>query len=318
MSMQFQGVMPATTTPFAEDGTIDHGFAARHAQWLIEHGATGIIALGSLGEGATLSRDEKLALCKTLVEAGRPTQTPVVAAISALSTEEAAALARGAQQVGCRGLMVLPPYVHKGPWAEIRAHFEAVIEATELPCMLYNNPIAYGTDLLPEQIAELAGAHERVVAVKESSGDLRRVTAVRALLGERLRLFAGLDDMAFEAGSIGADGWVAGLVNALPAESIAVFELARSPSAAHRAQAAAIYHWFLPLLRLDCVPDFVQRIKLVQAEVDMGNERVRAPRAPLSGSERERTLALVREHLGRRPAVPTAAEIRTMIAEVSA
>lgn len=298
--MQFQGVMPATTTPFDPHGDIDHPFAGRHAAWLVDHGATGIIALGSLGEGATLHLDEKLALLRTLVDAVGE-RVPVVAAISALSTREASELARGAERVGCQGLMVLPPYVHKGPWSEIRAHFDAVITATPLPCMLYNNPVAYGVDLLPEQVEELARAHAQVAAVKESSGDLRRITAVRARLGDRLRLFAGLDDMALEAARLGADGWVAGLVNALPAESMAVFELGRSDDPADWARAQTIYRWFLPLLRLDCQPDFVQQIKLVQALVDMGSEHVRPPRQALSGLERERTIALVRERLAARP-----------------
>jgi dihydrodipicolinate synthase/N-acetylneuraminate lyase len=293
-TMDYCGVMPAITTAFDEHGEIDHAFAARHASWLVDHGATGLVALGSLGEGATLDREEKLALLRTLVEAvgGR---VPIVASISALSTREAVALARAAEQLGCRGLMVLPPYVHKGPWAEIRGHLEAVIEATALPCLLYNNPIAYGTDLLPEQVAELAARHRQVAALKESSGDLRRLTAVRALLGDRLRLLAGLDDMAWEAARLGADGWIAGLVNALPSESVAVFEQGR------RGEARELYEWFLPLLRLDCRPDFVQQIKLVQQEVGFGSERVRPPRLPLAGDVREGSLALIRERLASRP-----------------
>jgi dihydrodipicolinate synthase/N-acetylneuraminate lyase len=289
----FHGVMPAITTPFDEQGEIDHGFARRHASWLVDHGATGLVVLGSLGEGTTLAREEKLALLRTLVEAVGD-RAPIVAAISALSTREAVALARAAEGIGCRGLMVLPPYVHQGPWTEIRTHLGAVIEATALPCMLYNNPIAYGTDLLPEHVAELASAHEQVAAVKESSGDLRRMTAVRALLGQRLRLFAGLDDMAYEAARLGADGWIAGLVNALPDESIAVFELGR------RGGPRDLYEWFLPLLRLDCQPDFVQQIKLVQQEVGFGSERVRPPRLPLAGEVRARSLALIRERLAAR------------------
>ena len=296
--MEFRDVMPAITTPFDDQGAVDHAFLRRHALWLVDHGCSAIIGLGSLGEGNSLSFDEKLDLLRNLVEA-LGDRAPVVASIAALSTQEAVALARGAQQVGCKGLMVLPPYVHKGPWSETEAHFDAVIEATELPCMLYNNPIAYGTDLLPEQIATLAARHANVRAVKESSGDLRRLTAVRALLGDRLNLCAGLDDMALEAARLGADGWVAGLVNALPSESVAVFELGRSDYA----RGLELYRWFLPLLRLDCQPDFVQQIKLVQAEVDMGSERVRPPRQPLSDEVKAASLALIREHLARRPEV---------------
>ncbi|WP_106092122.1 dihydrodipicolinate synthase family protein [Enhygromyxa salina] len=294
--MNFQGVMPAITTPFDPAGAVDHAFVDRHAAWLVDHGTTGIIALGSLGEGATLLVDEKLELLRTLIGAVGE-RVPVVASISALSTAEACSLAREAERVGCRGLMVLPPYVHKGPWAEIRDHFDAVIRASSLPCMLYNNPIAYGVDLLPDQVAELAAAHAQVVAIKESSGDLRRITAVRALLGDRLNILAGLDDMALEAARLGADGWVAGLVNALPAESVALFELGRSEAPADWAQAFELYRWFLPLLRLDCQPDFVQQIKLVQAREQIGSERVRAPRRPLEGAVRERSLALIDQRL---------------------
>ncbi|MCA9698487.1 MAG: dihydrodipicolinate synthase family protein, partial [Myxococcales bacterium] len=244
-TMIFSGVMPATTTPFTTAGVIDHDFADAHARWLLDHGAAGLIAPGSLGEGATLSGAEKLALLQTLITAADD-RAPVVATISALATDEAVNLARSAAEIGCRGLMVLPPYVHAGPWTETRAHFEAVIGASTLPCMLYNNPIAYGTDLLPEQVASLAADHPQVVALKESSGDLRRLTAVRALLGDRLRLFAGLDDMALEAARLGADGWVAGLVNALPAESMALFALDRSEDPSDRQRADALYRWFLP------------------------------------------------------------------------
>ncbi|MFV8754214.1 dihydrodipicolinate synthase family protein [Nannocystaceae bacterium ST9] len=300
--MQFRGVLPAITTPFTLAGSIDHEFLARHATWLIDHGATGIVALGSLGEGATLEHDEKLALLRTLVDT-LGSRAPVVAAISALSTARAIELARAAEAIGCRGLMVLPPYVHAGAWPETRAHLRAVIGACELPCMLYNNPVAYGCDLRPEQLAELAELEPRVVAVKESGGDVRRMTALRVRVGDRLDLLAGLDDMVVEATRMGADGWVAGLVCALPAESIALYELAR---AGRLDEALALYRWFLPLLRLDTTPVFVQQIKLVQQELGMGSERVRAPRQVLAGAEREATLALIRERLATRPALGAA------------
>lgn len=295
--MTWQGVMPAITTPFTADDAVDHEFLGRHAQWLVEHGATAIIPFGSLGEGATLELEERDACLATLVDAVGD-HVPVVPAISALSTRGAIRLVEMAERRGCRGLMVLPPYVHKGPWREIEAHFNAIFEATDLPCMLYNNPIAYGVDVLPEQMASLAAAHDNFVAVKDSGGDHRRITAVKGLLGNRLALFAGLDDMPVEAVACGASGWVAGLVNALPAESVKLFELARDGEwdAAWR-----LYYWFLPLLRLDTVPEFVQLIKLVQQEVGMGSERVRMPRLPIAGPERERVLALVRDALANRP-----------------
>lgn len=295
--MQFRGVLPAITTPFDAQGHVDHAFLTSHAQLLVDHGAAGIVALGSLGEGATLEHDEKLAILRTLV-AAVGARVPVVAAISALSTQQAVALARAAESLGCRGLMVLPPYVHAGPWAETRAHLRAVVGAVELPCMLYNNPIAYGTDLRAEQVAELVELEPRIVALKESSGDVRRISALRARLGTRLDLLAGLDDMIVEALRVGADGWVAGLVCALPAESMRLYELAAT---GRLDEALALYRWFLPLLRLDTTPTFVQQIKLVQQELGLGSERVRAPRRTLEGPEREATLALVRAALAERP-----------------
>ncbi len=295
----WQGVMPAITTPFTDEDTVDLEFLARHAAWLVAHGCTGIIPFGSLGEGATLEPAEKEAMLETLLEAvaGR---VPVIPAISALSTRVAVRTARMAAAKGCRGLMVLPPYVHKGPWYEIRDHFAAVFEATGLPCMLYNNPAAYGVDVLPEQIAALAEEFANFVAVKDSGGDHRRITAVRLLVGDRLALFAGLDDMPVEAVACGAVGWVAGLVNALPAESVELFRRAR---AGEWEGAWELYAWFLPLLRLDTVPEFVQWIKLVQQEVGMGSERVRRPRQPMRGAERERVLKMIRERLQSRPSL---------------
>jgi dihydrodipicolinate synthase/N-acetylneuraminate lyase len=225
-------------------------------------------------------------------------RVPVVAGIGTLSTAEAVALAGAAQAAGCQGLMVLPPYVYRGDWRESQAHFRAVISATPLSCMLYNNPIAYGTDVLPEQLAALASGLPNLSAVKESSGDVRRVTAIRALLGPRLEVFMGVDDLIVEGVLAGCGGWIAGLVNALPAESVRLFELAR---AGRLPEAGRLYEWFLPLLRLDVVPKFVQLIKLTQQEAGMGSERVRPPRLPLSGSEREEALALIRRGLSTRP-----------------
>jgi len=298
-SMTWAGVMPAITTPFQEDLTVDLPFLHRHAQWLVEHGSTGIVCLGSLGEGATLEFEEKTAILRTVVEAVGD-RVPVTAAVSALSTAGAVRLARAAEEAGCRGLMVLPPYVHKGPWPEIEAHLRAVIEATPLSCMIYNNPVAYGTDIVPAQLEGLASACPNVAAVKESSGDVRRISAVRERMGDRLACFAGLDDMVVEACGVGAVGWVAGLVNALPAESVRVFELARDGK---RDDAFALYRWFLPLLRLDTVPEFVQLIKLVQKEMDMGNERCRPPRQAVQGALREEALAIIRSRLADRPSL---------------
>lgn len=292
----WRGVVPAITTPFDAAGGVDHEFLGRHARKLVEAGCTGIVPLGSLGESATLTFDEKLAIVHTLVKAlqGR---APVIAGIAALATAEAVNLARAAEAAGAAGIMVLPPYVYSSDWREMRAHVSAVLEATDLPCILYNNPVAYKTDFLPEHIAELAAAHPRLQAVKESSGDVRRFAALRALLNDRLELLVGMDDALVEGVSMGAVGWIAGLVNAFPQESVRLHQLARAGSA----ETMELYRWFLPLLRMDTVPKFVQLIKLAQAQVDMGSERVRAPRLPVTGEEREAALRVIRHALQTRP-----------------
>ncbi len=289
--------MPATTTAFDEDLNVDHAFVRQHARWLIDHGCTGIVTPGSLGESATLTFDEKLAIWSTVVDAVGD-RVPVVAAIASLSTVEAVRLAERAADHGCSGLMVLPPYVYRSDWREMKAHLEAVFRATKLSCMLYNNPVAYGTDFLPAQIAELASEHENLEAVKESSTDVRRVTWIRELTGDRLAIFVGVDDAIVEAISVGAVGWVAGLVNALPKESVDLFDYAMNGESE---KALTLYHWFLPLLRLDTVPKFVQLIKLVQQEVGMGNARVRPPRLELQGAELEAALEVIRKALANRP-----------------
>ena len=291
--MTWRGVMPAITTPFNEDLSIDHAFVAKHCNWLVDNGCTGIVTPGSLGESATLTVDEKLALWSTVVEAvGK--RVPVVAAIASLSTVEAVDLSKRAAELGCSGLMVLPPYVYQGDWREMKAYVEAVLRATDLSCMLYNNPVAYGTDFLPQQIAEVAAEHENLEAVKESSTDVRRVTWIQELVGDRLAIFVGVDDAIVEAIAVGAVGWIAGLVNAFPKESVDLFNYAMN---GEREQALKLYHWFLPLLRLDTVPKFVQLIKLVQQEVGMGNARVRPPRLEVVGEELEEARRVTAEAL---------------------
>ena len=297
--MKWHGVMPAMTTSLDENLQVDAAFMARHAQWLLDNGCTGIISLGSLGQGTTLTFAEKEAVLRNMIAAVGD-RAPVVAAISALSTEEAVALAKAAEQAGCSGLMVLPPYVYCGDWREMKAHVTAVFRATPLSCMLYNNPVAYGTDFLPEQIAELAQEHENFAAVKESSTDVRRVTAIRALTGDRLKVFVGVDDAIVEGIAAGAVGWVAGLVNAFPAESVALFNWAASGK---QEEAFALYRWFLPLLRMDTVPKFVQLIHQVQQETGTGNARVRPPRLQLAGMELEETRAIVNEAVRNPPPV---------------
>ena len=299
MTMKWQGVMPAITTGFKEDLSIDHESVARHVNWLVDNGCTGIVTPGSLGEGNTLTFEERGALWATVVKAVGD-RVPVVGAISALSTAEAVEQARTAAGKGCRGLMVLPPYVYKGDWREMKAHVAATFKATNLSCMLYNNPVAYGTDFLPEQIRELADEFENFQSVKESSTDVRRVTAIKALVGDRLDLFVGVDDAIVEAIPVGAVGWIAGLVNALPKESVDLFDYAVR---GEMEKALKLYHWFLPLLRLDTVPKFVQLIKLAQQAVGMGSARVRPPRLELVGEELAQTNALIKKALDHRPSL---------------
>jgi 4-hydroxy-tetrahydrodipicolinate synthase len=297
--MKWGGVFPAVTTPFREDLSVDLAFFAGHLDTMRQAGCRGFVPLGSLGEGATLSFAEKEEILR---EARRATsgKASLVPGIAALSTADAVAAARMAERCGCDGLMVLPPYVYRPDRRETAAHFSAVIGATGLPCMLYNNPVAYGTDVTPEELAALAERHANLEAVKESSADVRRVTAISALGGRRLALFVGVDDLIVEGIAAGAVGWIAGLVNALPNESVRLFDLAAGGRAD---ETRALYEWFLPLLRMDVGPKFVQLIKLVQQECGIGSERVRPPRLVLEGAERSEALAVIRERLARRPGV---------------
>lgn len=297
--MNWNGVIPAITTNFDATGAIDHDALGRHCEWMIGSGCVGIVCCGSLGEAATVSFDEKLAVAATCVRAVG-SQAPVVLGIASLSTAEAVQLARGAEQAGCAGLMVLPPYVYSSDWPEMKAHVSAILSATKLSCMLYNNPPAYKTDFLPEHIVELAAEHPNLHAVKESSGDARRVTAIRALLHDRLTILVGMDDAVVEGVAVGAEGWIAGLVNAFPEESVALFEAALRGD---KVRVRELYNWFLPLLRLDTVPKFVQYIKWVQAQVGRGTYVVRGPRLPLDNRELETVQGILAQALNSRPAI---------------
>ena len=199
MKIDWQGVIPAMTTGLKEDLSVDHDFVGRHCRWLVDNGCTGIVALGSLGEGGTLTVAEKTAVLKTCVAAldGR---APVVAGVAALSTADAVDFAKIAADAGCSGLMVLPPYVYLGDWRETKAHVGAVFNATALPCMLYNNPVAYKVDFIPGQVVELCRDYETLQAIKESSADVRRIAALRSLLPGRLKLLVGVDDAGASAG----------------------------------------------------------------------------------------------------------------------
>lgn len=298
-TMKWQGVIPAMTTGFKSDLSVDHEAVAKHASWMIESGCTGVVALGSLGESATLGFDEKVAILRTCVGALNG-KAPVVAGIASLSTAEGVELAKAAENAGCSGLMVLPPYVYTSEWREMKFHVQSVIRATGLSCMLYNNPVSYKTDFLPQQISELAKENANLHAIKESSADVRRVTALKSICGDRLSLFVGVDDLIVEGIRSGAVGWIAGLVNALPRESVELFNLA---SKGQFDKVDPLYRWFLPLLRMDTVPKFVQLIKLVQQELGKGHERVRPPRLTLEGAEREEALATIKHAMNHRPKV---------------
>lgn len=300
MSMQWTGVMPATLTQFNEDLSIDHGLMAEHGKWLIERGSSAIIVHGSLGEGATLDFEEKVALQKTYVEA--VPGTPIVPGIAALSTKTAVNLAKAAEDNGCGGLMVLPPFLYSSDWREMKTHMKAVIGATNLPCVLYNNPVAYKTDFLPWQIKELAEELPNLVAIKESSTDARRVAGIREVCGDdRLVIGVGVDDCALEGFAMGSKFWITGVGDAFPEYNVKLYELAM---AGKIEEAMPIYKWMLPMLRMDTVVKFVQLIKLQQTLATngkLGNNRVRPPRLELVGAELAEATAIIEKAIATAP-----------------
>lgn len=299
--LQWKGLMPATVTQFNEDLSIDHGLMAEHGRWLVENGSTAIVAHGSLGEGATLSFAEKVALQKTYVEA--VPGTPVIPGIAALSTREAVDLAKAAKDNGCRGLMVLPPYLYASDWREMKAHMKAVIGATDLPCIVYNNPVAYKTDFVPAQIKELADELPNVAAVKESSTDARRIAGIREVCGDRVAIGVGVDDCALEGFAMGATFWITGVGGAFPKHNARLLELGTS---GRIEEAMPLYLWMLPMLRMDTVVKFVQLIKLQQTLATggkLGNNRVRPPRLELEGAELAEATAVIRRALETAPEI---------------
>jgi 1-pyrroline-4-hydroxy-2-carboxylate deaminase len=291
----FSGVMPAVTTPFDENLEVDHHVLGRQVRMVLDHGCSGVVPCGSLGEGATLSDDERARVIATCISYAEG--APVVPGIAAASTRDAVAQAKEAEKLGASGLMVLPPYIYSSDWREMSAHVSAVIAATSLPCMLYNNPPAYRTDFTPTQISELAESHPNLVAVKESGGDVRRITAILATPDNRLVVGVGLDDLVVEGVAAGARFWIAGLADALPAESVRLFELA---SQGKHDAAEKLLRWFLPLLRFDTGIKFVQLIKLVQERCGVCSARVRPPRQMLTGTELAQAEHVITEALSTR------------------
>ena len=292
------GVFPAVTTKFTEKDELDHAEMERCFALQMEAGCDGIIVAGSLGEGPMLSHDEKLEVLKTArrVAGGKP----VLLTVNEPGTREACAMARKAVGAGADGLMVVPsPIYHTNP-EETVAALSAVAAAGDLPVMIYSNRLAYRVDVTVPVMQELAG-DARFVAIKESSDDIRRTTEIINAFGDRFDLFTGVDNLAFEALSVGAIGWVAGLVTAFPAETVAIYRLMK---AGRRDEALAIYRWFRPLLDLDVSTYLVQNIKLAEVFAIGTNDRVRMPRKPLSGERRKMVEKVVKDALEKRPQLP--------------
>jgi 4-hydroxy-tetrahydrodipicolinate synthase len=298
VNSNWQGVFPAVTTRFNADQTLDRDGTAAGIRHQLDAGVDGIIVCGSLGEASTLLADEKLEVAAIAREvcAGR---VPVLLTVAEDSTRAACTLARDAARQGIDGLMVLHGLRYLSDEVETVAHLRAVADAGGVPLMIYNNPIAYGVDVGVSALAELA-RDPLFVAVKESSGDIRRVTEIRRELGDRYRVFCGVDNLALEALMMGADGWVAGLCCAFPRETVAIHRAWREQ---RFDDALSIYRWFAPLLALDVSTKLVQNIKLAEAMVGVGTEHVRLPRLPLRGAERAAVVATVERALATRPAL---------------
>lgn len=296
MKVSWQGVFPAVATQFRADHAVDFGSSARLVSRLVEAGVQGLILLGTVGENCSLDYAEKLDLLRAVVQAFRG-RVPILTGVAECSTRLACRFAEDAAKIGVDGLMVLPAMVYKADVREALAHYRAVASSTDLPIMIYNNPVAYQVDLNPAALAELA-EDPRFVAVKESSENVRRITDIKIICGERYRLFCGVDDLVLESVLLGACGWVSGLVNAFPEESVALWRLATS---GRWQEAVRLYRWFTPLLHLDTHVKLVQYIKLAMAETGLGTETVRPPRLPLVGEEREEILSIIRQAIRNRP-----------------
>jgi dihydrodipicolinate synthase/N-acetylneuraminate lyase len=292
----WRGVFPAATTQFHNDQSLDLDGTAAHLEALLRAGVHGLIMLGTVGENCSLEYPEKLeVLRRAVVQVGG--RVPVLTGVAEYTTALACRFAADARKFGVDGLMVLPAMVYKSDPRETIAHFRAVARATDLPVLCYNNPVSYGVDLTPEMFAELAD-EQHLIAIKESSENVRRITDLKNRCGDRYTLFCGVDDLILESVLLGAEGWVAGLVNAFPEESVRLWELA---TAGKYEEAVRLYRWFTPLLHLDTHVKLVQYIKLASAEAGHGSETVRAPRLPLIGKEREEVLAQVRRAIHTRP-----------------
>ena len=297
--MEWKGVMPAVTTKFTSSDELDLNMFSVNLGAQLDAGVSAIILGGSLGEASTLSTTEKQVLVEHAVNC-IDGKIPVVMNVAERSTKSAVALAKNAKKWGAGGLMLLPPMQYKATDYEVIAYFKAIAQTTDLPIMIYNNPVDYKIEVTLEMFEELLKL-DNIKAVKESTRDISNVTRIKNVFGERLKILCGVDTLALESLAMGADGWVAGLVCAFPAETVAIYKLVR---AGHIDKAVAIYRWFMPLLELDINPQLVQNIKLAEVATGIGTENVREPRLPLQGAERKRVLSIIEEGLKTRPDLP--------------
>jgi 4-hydroxy-tetrahydrodipicolinate synthase len=303
MSIHWKGVFPAITTQFRADQALDPAATARHLNTMIQAGIQGVVLLGTVGENTALEYAEKLTLLKEMKQAAGG-RIPLLAGVAEYTTPLACRFARDVEKAGVDGLMVLPPMVYKSDRRETLAHYRSVARVTSLPVMVYNNPVSYGVDVTPDMLEELAG-EPSIVAVKESSENVRRITDIVNLVRDRYVLFCGVDDLVLESILLGAQGWISGLVNAFPEENRALWDLAAS---GQWELARELYRWYTPLLHLDTKIKLVQYIKLAMAETGLGSEWVRSPRLPLGGAEREEILAVIRRAIATRPVLRAATE----------
>ena len=298
MTVNWKGVFPAATTQFREDLSLDLDATCAHLEAMVDSGVSGLVMLGSLGENVALTREEKREIVRAALRTADG-RVPVLGSVAELNTAAAAEWARELEDLGAQGAMVMPAMAFRPDREETTAHYLGVARATGLPIMVYNNPLSYHADIDAAMFGELS-AQDNLVAIKESSGDPRRITDILNAVGDRYRLFAGVDDLALECAMLGAVGWVAGIGLAFPKENQRLWDLMM---AGEWAQARELYRWYTPLLHLDVGTKFVQNIKLTIQEVGLGREWVRLPRLPLSGAQREHALRVIHEGLERRPAL---------------
>ncbi|MDY0882396.1 dihydrodipicolinate synthase family protein [Dongia soli] len=292
----WSGVFPAVTTQFNADNSLNLPATQQSIERLLRAGVHGLIMLGTCGENCSLLPEEKRAVLAAAKEVAGA-KVPIISGVSEYTTALASQYAKDAQKIGIDGLMVLPGMVYKSDTRETLTHFRTVARASDLPIMIYNNPIVYGVDIKPETFGELAG-EKTIVAIKESSDDPRRITDLHNLHGDRFTLFCGVDDLVLESAALGIDGWVSGLTDVFPEESVVLWDLLQ---AGRFAEARGLYRWFTPLLHLDTKIKLVQYIKIGQQVVGLGSEKVRPPRLELDGAERAEIIAMYETALKNRP-----------------